>query len=332
MQFKKLLLCTSSLLFICHLVNADCSTTGSCFNDGVDFGKSNSNIYSGNNISNSALESALGKQRIIDAKDIQSNIQNTMGNNYKNLDGITQAGNQKATSCNGKTSSDCDSYNYYNDPLTRKAQEGIESVVSIASNLINKQINPNVNISEYCNSNPSDTICVSCKKDPNQPMCKTGNKCTQISYKTGEGDYVSQSCQVIGQRDYSCNKWVDDVEWKNAQYQCNPYDPVYARNCNRYIANTYCKKTQEYVPYQCKTWKYQFYSGCRETLNGQCNTGSMYRTPGWCGGKDEDNPCDGVDRGGRGFNWNCINSIPEQKAVYTCVEINKVTWKDNCSR
>jgi hypothetical protein len=329
MQFRKSLLYISSLLILSHAVNADCSTTGSCFDDGVNFGKSNANIYSGSNISNSALESAVGKERVSDAKNTQSSIQNTMGNNYKNLDGMTQAGNQKASSCAGKSTADCDSYNYYNDPLTRKAQEGIESVVSIASNLINKQINPNVNITDYCNSNPNDTICVSCKKDPSQPMCKSGNKCTQISYKTGSGDDVSQSCQVIGQRGYSCNKWVNDVSWSYVQHQCNPNDG----SCSQYISNSQCHLTQSYVAPKCLTWRYKHEVGCRTTITTDCQAGGQLCTPGACGGKDECHLCDGTVWGSdRGFDPVCINSNPGQPAIYTCAQVNNIAWKDDCTR
>ena len=46
----------------------------------------------------------------------------------------------KAQACIGKDTAECKAYNYYNDPLTKLSQQGIESAVGVASNLINKKI------------------------------------------------------------------------------------------------------------------------------------------------------------------------------------------------
>lgn len=208
MRYSKLLIMSASLFTT--LSYATCTGTA-CFNQGVDFG--NQTKPSSDSISNSVLESAVGTNNITQAKAAQDAIQSTMGNDYKNIDGITNSGNNKAQACIGKDTAECKAYNYYNDPLTKLSQQGIESAVGVASNLINKKIEQNVSLTDYCAQHPSDSICKMCKDDPSQSMCQSGNKCTTISYNTGDSKYVTNGCQIIGQRGYNCSKWVDSIDF-----------------------------------------------------------------------------------------------------------------------
>lgn len=220
MRYKKFLI-TSVSIISAFSSYAGCSGND-CFNQGVDFG--NQAKPSSNVISNSTLESAVGSNNISQANAMQDSIQQTMGGNYKNIDGITNAGNNKAQACVGKDTAECKAYNYYNDPLTRLSQQGVESAVGIASKLIDKKIEQNVDLASYCLSHPNDTTCKMCRDDPSQSMCQQGNKCTTISYTTGDNRYVTNGCQIIGQRSYECDKWVDNVTFHNNYIPPNPLD------------------------------------------------------------------------------------------------------------
>lgn len=220
MRYSKFLIMSASI-FTATLSYAAC-TGSNCFNQGVDF--ANQAKPSSDSISNSVLESAVGANNIAKAQATQDSIQSTMGNDYKNIDGITNSGKNKAQACVGKDTTECKAYNYYNDPLTKLSQQGIESAVGVASNLINKKIQQNVNITDYCAQNPNDSICKMCKQDPSQSMCQNGNKCTTISYTTGDNKYVSNGCQIIGQRSYDCEKWVDNVQFHNDYTPPSPPD------------------------------------------------------------------------------------------------------------
>lgn len=220
MRYKKFLI-TSVSLISAFSSYAACSGND-CFNQGVDFG--NQAKPSASVISNSTLESAVGSNNISQANAMQDSIQQTMGGNYKNIDGITNAGNNKAQACVGKDTAECKAYNYYNDPLTRLSQQGVESAVGVASKLINKKIEQNVDLASYCSSHPDDTTCKMCRDDPSQAMCQQGNKCTTISYTTGDNRYVTNGCQIIGQRSYECDKWIDNVISHMQYIPPNPLD------------------------------------------------------------------------------------------------------------
>lgn len=209
----------SSLILISFSIYAATSDT---FDQGVDF--ANQNKPNNSVIGNSVLESTVGINNINQAVANQDSIQNTMGGNYKNIDAINNSGNNKATQCVGKTTNDCAAYNFYNDPLTRQKQQGVESAIGVASDLINKTINQNVNITEFCSTHPNDAVCVMCRKDPSQPMCQNGNKCTTITYNSNSTSTNSQDCQIIGHRSYSCKKWVDNVTFHNNYIPPNPLD------------------------------------------------------------------------------------------------------------
>ncbi|MBX9865752.1 MAG: hypothetical protein K2Y14_02475 [Burkholderiales bacterium] len=236
MVFKKYLLVLSSLACI-NLTYAACTNSQTCLDDGVNY--SNSNMAgAASNINNSVIESAVGADRITDANSTRDSIQNTMGGNYKNIDGMNNAGNTKAAACQGKTTQECSAYNYYNDPLTKQGQDSIKDAVSMASDLINKKITENVEIKGYCASNPNDSICKMCAKDPSQAMCQAGNKCTTISYKS-TGIETKHACEIIGQRGYACNSWVDNVI---SHYDYVPPSPVDGTIINQNFSYSACNR------------------------------------------------------------------------------------------
>ncbi|MBX9865507.1 MAG: hypothetical protein K2Y14_01225 [Burkholderiales bacterium] len=240
MQYNKFTQIIASLVGVVFTQYAVAACAGTdCFSQGVDFG--NQAKTSGSIISNSILESAVGAQNMSAAQANQDAIQNTMGGDYKNIDGITNSGNSKAQACVGKNTSDCNAYNFYNDPLTRQNQQGLESAVGMASNLINKQINQNVDITAYCETHPNDSTCKSCQADPSQAMCQSGNKCTTITYNTGSTIEQSNACEIIGQRSYDCNSWVDDVVFHYDYVPASPADgSVMAQGANQDTSKTYC--------------------------------------------------------------------------------------------
>lgn len=238
MVFKKYLLVLCSLTCI-NLTYAACTNSQTCLDDGVNYSNSNT-AGAASNINNSVIESAVGADRITDANSTRDSIQNTMGGNYKNIDGMNNAGNTKAAACQGKTTQECSAYNYYNDPLTKQGQDSIKDAVSMASDLINKKITENVEIKGYCASNPNDSICKMCAKDPSQAMCQAGNKCTTISYKS-TGVETKHACEVIGQRGYACNSWVDNVISHYDYVPPSPIDgTVLAQATNVDNSKTYC--------------------------------------------------------------------------------------------
>lgn len=215
MRYNKFLIIAS--LLITKLAVAACSGT-SCFNDGISYG--GQFVPSANDISNSLIESAVGKDRVNSAKSTQEAIQGEMGGNFRNVDGMTNAGNKKTQNCVGKKTPECDALNYYNDPLMRQKQQGIESSVGMASYLLNKQIQQNVDFKSYCQTHPTDSLCKMCQENPNQSMCQDGNKCTTITYQSAGTSKDKFSCEIKGQRGYHCNKWVEDVtfHWVPGNY------------------------------------------------------------------------------------------------------------------
>ncbi|HRG61619.1 MAG TPA: hypothetical protein PLP75_01230 [Burkholderiales bacterium] len=341
MQFKKLWLISSYLLFLINTSYAACNGTTSCFDDAINYSKNNQS-YSASNINNNSIESAVGSTRVFDAQNTQNSITNTLGQNYKNIDGMNQSGKNKAQQCAGKNTPDCDSFNFYNDPLTRKAQEGIVDTVGVASDLINKKIKQDVNITDYCARNPQDTVCKMCQKDPNQAMCQNGNKCTTITYKAGSGQKQTNSCSITGERNYTCNKWVDDIKFHTATYQCDPTNG----GCNNYINNSLCQQTAPYIAPSCVTWEYSIAYGCTNWGRASCSSGGTYTYPGTCGKIGGSAQCDGVTKNGNdpsgggsyncyglgcaGKDWVCTKS-QGQLAQYSCKVIDNVIWKDNCN-
>lgn len=329
MRYSKLLIVSASII-AASLTYAACTGTA-CFNEGVDFG--NQAKPSSSSISNSVLESAVGANNITQAQASQDSIQSAMGNDYKNIDGITNAGNTKAQACIGKDTAECKAYNYYNDPLTKLSQQGIESAVGVASNLINKKIEQNVSLTDYCAQHPSDSICKMCKDDPSQPMCQSGNKCTTISYNTGDNKYVTNGCKIIGQRSYDCDKWVDSISFTKSTYECNPNDG----SCDQYQRNSLCTLTQYYIEPVCKQYTYFSNYGSCKVGQGSCDVPSTFHTPGCGGSKGRDYECGtcstGGDPGDHNACWGqtCSKWEPGQPAIYTCKVVNKVNWKDNCN-
>ncbi len=221
------------------LSGAVCTNSQTCLDDGVAYSNNNT-ARSTSNINNSVIESAVGADRIANANSTKDSIQNSMGGNYKNIDGMNNAGNSQAAACQGKNTPECSAYNYYNDPLTKQGQDSIKDAVSMASDLINKKITENVEIQGYCAANPNDSICKMCAKDPSQAMCQSGNKCTTISYKS-TGVETKHACEIVGQRGYQCNSWVDDVV---SHYDYVPPSPVdgtiLAQASNADNSKTYC--------------------------------------------------------------------------------------------
>lgn len=238
MVFKKLLLTISSLVCI-NLATAACTDSQTCLDDGVAYSNS-ATAGIASNINNSVIESAVGAERMANANSAKDSIIDTMGRNYKNIDGMNNAGNAKAVDCQGKTTEECSAYNYYNDPLTKQSQAGIQDAVSMASDLINKNITENVEIQGYCAANPNDSVCKMCAKDSSQAMCQSGNKCTTISYKS-TGVETKQACEIVGQRGYPCNSWVDNVV---SHYDYVPPSPtdgsIVAQGSNQDTSKTYC--------------------------------------------------------------------------------------------
>ncbi len=341
MQFKKLLLISGYLLFLINTSYAACNGTANCFDDAINYSKNNQS-FSVSNINNNSIESAVGSTRVSDAQNTQNSISNSMGQNYKNIDGMTQAGKNKAQQCVGKNTPDCDSFNFYNDPLTRKAQEGIVDTVGVASDLINKKIQQDVNITDYCARNPQDTVCKMCQKDPNQAMCKNGNKCTTVTYKVNGGQKSTNFCSITGERNYTCNKWLDDIKFHTATFQCDPTNG----GCNSYVSNSLCQQTMPYIPPTCVTWEYSIAYGCTNWGRASCGGGGTYTYPGTCGKNGGTAQCDGVTKNGNdaagggsyncyglgcaGKDWVCTKS-QGQLAQYSCKVVDNVIWKDNCN-
>lgn len=342
MRFKKLLPISSSLFLFMNTSFAVCNGTTNCFDDAINYSKNNQS-YSASNINSTSIESAVGNARVSDAQNTQNSISNAMGNNYKNIDGMSQAGKNKAQQCVGKNTPDCDSFNYYNDPLTRSAQEGIVDTVGIASDLINKKIQQDVSITDYCTKNPQDTVCKMCQKDPNQAMCKNGNKCTTVTYKINEGQKSTNFCSITGERNYTCNKWIDDIKFHTVSYQCDPTNG----GCNSYINNSLCQQTAPFIPTSCVTYQYSFAYGCTNWGVSSCSAGGSYNYPGSCGTNGGTAACDGVVKSGKvypngggpyncngvgcaGKDWVCTKS-QGQLAQYSCKVIDNVIWKDNCN-
>lgn len=207
MHYSKFLILVTSLITLQYSYAA--CTGSNCFNDGIDFAKQVPSSI----VSNSIIESAVGKEKFTEAVTTKDNLANQMGGEFRNVDKMSNAGNQKLQNCVGKTSYECNAVSYYNDPLMRQKQQGIESAVGIASYLLNKQIQQDVDFTAYCKRNPNDSMCKMCKDNPNQSMCQNGNKCTTITYQTTDGSQKSFSCEIVGQREYHCNKWIDNVDY-----------------------------------------------------------------------------------------------------------------------
>ena len=245
MHYKKFLVSSLLLLGFYQVVLAD----NDPFNQGINF--ANGNKPGTNMISNSVIESAVGKTNVNQAVANQDSIQNSMGGSYKNIDGVTNAGNSKASACVGKKTDDCKAYNFYNDPLTKQSQQGVESAVSIASNLINKKINQGVSITDYCASHPNDSVCVMCAKNPSLSTCQSGNKCTTITYNTNNSTQTSNSCQIIGHRSYDCKQWVDDIAFHFNNVPPSPTDgTVFATGYAQDTSRVFCSITVQVIAYE----------------------------------------------------------------------------------
>lgn len=362
MVFKKYLLVLSSLACI-NLTYAACTNSQTCLDDGVNYSNSNT-AGAASNINNSVIESAVGADRITDANSTRDSIQNTMGGNYKNIDGMNNAGNTKAAACQGKTTQECSAYNYYNDPLTKQGQDSIKDAVSMASDLINKKITENVEIKGYCASNPNDSICKMCAKDPSQAMCQAGNKCTTISYKS-TGVETKHACEIIGQRGYACNSWVDNVISHYDYVPPNPVDgTVLAQGSNSQSDKTYCAITAKVIANEALTQGGQVSIVATTQNGGAVNptnfnysmTGGSYNfdhtqsyfTGGTLGSDGNVNSsCSGDDCSmtftnscwhyqNGGNDWSRSTSFTinytKPKLSSNVFVIDSVSWKDNCAQ
>lgn len=367
MQYNKFTRIIASFVGVVFTQYAVAACTGTdCFSQGVDFGSQAKT--SGSIISNSILESAVGTQNISAAQSNQEAIQNTMGGDYKNIDGITNSGNSKAQNCVGKNTSDCSAYNFYNDPLTRQNQQGLESAIGMASNLINKQINQNVDITAYCAIHPNDSTCKSCQADPSQTMCQSGNKCTTITYNTGSNIEQSNACEIIDQHSYDCSSWVDDVQFHYDYIAASPADgSTLAQGSNQDTSKTYCSVTGSLTAYEALTqqnmitviatsrnddggWNIQkefniaMNSGAYQYAYQNNNNGNTNKTmrgtvnSATCNGSlcsvTITTNCDHGQLGGNDWNRSATITLSYTKPTISSntLVIDKVIQKDNCSK
>lgn len=249
MGFNKFLIIIS-IIFYTNLASATCSNAQNCLDEGISYTQSNT-AAAASNISTAAIESAVGTGRVTDAKNTQQSITDQMGGDFKNIDKMNNAGNTKAAACQGKNTPGCNAYNYYNDPLTRKAQQSVDGAMGSASDLLNKKITEGIDLKTYCSTNPNDTLCKLCQKDPSKPMCQEGNKCTTISYNTTSGGNTNFACEILGQRSFKCNKWVDDVISHTEVIPATPANGgIAAQGSNQDTSKTMCAITVNIVAHE----------------------------------------------------------------------------------
>lgn len=364
MGFSKYLI--TSLVILCGQYSYAACSGSDCFNQGIDF--ANQSNPGSSSINNSFIESAVGSAKVSQAVANQDSIKNAMGGSYKNIDGINNSGQTKAQNCVGKNTDECSAYNFYNDPLTRQAQQGVESAVGVASDLINKKIEQNVNITDYCAKNPNDTICKMCQKDPNQSMCQNGNKCTTITYTNSGSSQTSNACEIIGQRSYDCSSWVDDVLFHYDYVPPSPADgTVLAQGQNQDTSKTFCSvnaqiNSYEYLtnlnqvtvtvftrnddyPYnQSKTFNISMDVGSSNYVHFQSNNGNTNKTVsgnisgasctgGYCS-MTFVTSCNHHQLGGN--DWDRTTAVTlsyaKPKISSNTLVIDKVSNKDNCAR
>lgn len=283
------------VLLLCLGVNASFADNTSLFNQAYQAGqqnKSNLNLNSNSTINSygqvNKFESTVANNANTGNANSKDMYNNTYGENA-NPNYLYNEGTKEIAACQSKTDPKCTTLNKYGDKDT---QTKLQAYTHGASTRYYLSVKPD----------PADSSCS--KVTRKVPINATSALCVASSHTQSN----CNSTIVIGLSYHDC-------------------DPTKGE-CNNYQSNQDCSLTRPYIAPTCLRWRYSYYYGC--TANGvlECNTGTEFRTDGWCGSHAEYRTCNGTDYGaGRGGNPTCVQYSDAQLASYTC----KVSsYSDGC--